>query len=198
MQITGWAVPPEQNPTEVQEPCLELCLELLSLGLAPRPLHARGQQGESSPRAAPVGCAGAGGFCSPVGCLFGSSSRVKIQPRWYFQFVFLRGGADAIGCSRSPSVTSGFFILFFFFLMEFVPGWSSQHTKFLCISWKISIRVEAVSVPAGGKASSLSPRYTLQNSHRMSSQETASDFCCSQDVSARPGGPGERGVFCHK
>lgn len=115
MQITGWAVPPEQNPTEVQELCLELCLELLSSGLAPRPLHAHGQQGESSPHAAPVGCAGAGGFCSPVGCLFGSSSRVKIQPRWYFQFVFLRGGADAIGCSRSPSVTSGFFFIFFSF-----------------------------------------------------------------------------------
>lgn len=103
----------------MQELCLELCLELLSLGLAPRPLHARGQQGESSPRAAPVGCAGAGGFCSPVGCLFGSSSRVKIQPRWYFQFVFLRGGADAIGCSRSPSVTSGFF---FFLFNGICPG----------------------------------------------------------------------------
>lgn len=82
--------------------------------------------------------------------------------------------------------------------MEFVPGWSSQHTKFLCVLWKISIRVEAVSVPARGKANNLSPRYTLQNSHRMSSQETASYFCCLQDVSARPRGPGEEGVFCHK
>lgn len=53
MQPPGWAVPPEQNPVEVLELCLELCLELLSSGLAARPLHARGQQGESAAPALP-------------------------------------------------------------------------------------------------------------------------------------------------
>lgn len=49
---------------------------------------------------------------------------------------------------------------------------------------KLNGRAEAITAPAGDKGSEFTPCYTLQDPHRMLSQETALQFCCSQIVSS--------------
>lgn len=94
------------------------CVELLSLGLAARPLHARGHRGESAaPVLPPWAPLALRGFVPELFTYLGTALELLQSQKsssWYFQFVFLREDADVIGCSRSPSVASGFYLIFSF------------------------------------------------------------------------------------